>query len=158
MDAVRVAEWAVVALVVVVAVGGPAAGFDPVEERPETVGTGTADLDVRGLAVEELRVESGRFGTGVAYLRLPPASVGVADINASLRVVYRVQVPTLGVDVITTRLLAPGDEGVVTLAPRDRGLDTVPADPVAARMTVRVQSFVTDRTVFERNETVEVAG
>lgn len=158
MSSVDGLELGVVGLIVTTLVlTGPVAGVVDVTTRnPTTVGDGTADVTVEHLDTDELGIDRGRFGTGVYYLRIPDATVAVSDAEGNPRVLYRVQVPSLDVDVVTTELLRDGQSGTVRLGPRDRGLG--PSFPEGERrraiVTIRVQSSEQDITVFERNETV----
>lgn len=156
MDATRAGTVLSVTLVVgVLAATGPLVGLD--------VGPGQTGLGEGTATVEDVRLESplsmtpGRFGTGVVYLRIPAADVALSSVEGRSRLVYRVAVPTLGFDRVGTHTIAPGRTRV-TVGMSDRafvpgGLD---ARTYRARVTVRLQSFTVDRTVFDRNVTVEV--
>ena len=129
-------------------------------QNPTTIGDGTATASVERLDTDALTIDRGRFGTGVVYLRIPEATVSVTDIEGRPRVVYQIRVPELGVDAVTTELLTGDGPTTVRLGPRDRGLDPAAVTNRTYRgvVTVRVQSFEQDRTVYAVNETIEVSG
>ena len=159
MESVGRLELGVVAvLAVTLVLTGPFGVVDATTRNPTTVGDGQANATVERLDTDEMVIDSGRFGTGVAYLRIPDAEVRVTDTVGRPRLVYRIALPALDVDSVTTQLLQDGQSGRLRLGMRDRGLDpaAVTEDRYRATVTVRVQSFEGDRTVFERNETVEV--
>lgn len=158
MDA---SDWAsMLALVLVVAVllaSGPVAGglVQP-SGLPTTVDDGDATVANVDVASDDIHVSDGRFGTAVSYVRVPDAHVELASVVDHPRIVYRVEVPTLDADLTATRIV--GDRGDHVLHVRDYGLDPtqVTESKYDATLTVRVQSFAVDRTVYERNVTVEV--
>ncbi|NLV08525.1 hypothetical protein ACAH01_03520 [Halomicrobium sp. HM KBTZ05] len=154
----RLERLAVAVVAVTLLLTGPFGVVDATARNPTTVGDGRANATVERLDTSGLLVEGGRFGTGVDYLRIPDATVAVSDIEGRPRLVYRVSVPELGVDRTTTKLLSGGQSGTVRLGMRDRGLDpdSVTEQRYRATITVRVQSFEYDQTVFETDETVEV--
>jgi len=161
MESVGRLELGVVAvLAVTLVLTGPFGVVDATTRNPTTVGDGQANATVERLDTDEMVIDSGRFGTQVSYLRLPDATVSVSDTVGQPRLVYRVVVPALGVDSVATEVLSAGQSGTLRLELRDRGLDpaAVTEDQYRATVTVRVQSFERDRTVFETNETVEVRG
>jgi hypothetical protein len=120
---------------------------------------GSGDATVEAVTLEDrLVVTDGRFGTGVAYLRIPEARVALAVVEGRSRLVYSVAVPALGFERVGDRTVGPRSPDTVTVGMSDRAVryDAVDADAYEATMTVRVQSFSVDRTVFQRNVTVEV--
>lgn len=161
MEFVGRLELGVVAfLAVTLVLTGPFGVVDATARNPTTVGDGQANATVERLDTDEIVIDSGRFGTEVRYLRIPDATVTVSDTVGQPRLVYRVVVPALEVDSVTTQVLQNGQSGQLRLGMRDRGLDpaAVSEDQYRATVTVRVQSFEGDRTFFERNESVEVRG
>lgn len=100
----------------------------------------------------------GRFGTGVAYLRVPDATVRLSAVTGNPRLVYRVSVPGLGVDAAATTGLGPASRRARVRVP-DRAFEpaTVDRDRYRGTLSVHVQSFAVYRTVLRRNVTVEVA-
>lgn len=157
-SAVRLELAVVAVLAVTLILTGPFGVVDATAGNPTTVGDGRANATVERLATDEMVIDHGRFGTEVRYLRLPVATIGVSNTVGQPRLVYRVVVPALEVDAVTTRVLSTGQSGTLRLGMRDRGLDpaAVTEEQYRATVTVRVQSFEQDRTVFERNESVEV--
>lgn len=154
-------EWAVVGVILLtlVASSGAVGGDGTAGQGSQAVGEGTASVTVESLSTERLRIDDGRFGTGVRYLRVPDVRVRVDDVDADPRLVYRIQVPALGVDDATTRSLTGTAGQTLTVRGVDRAFDPgqVSADQYEAIVTVRVQSFDVDETVVSVNETVEVA-
>lgn len=135
------------------------------------LGDGTANVpivappelgDTTGSEPLELMTTAGRFGTEATYLRIPDLAVDASNVEGSPRLVYSLQVPALDVDRVESRLIpGPGRLRVPmddhAYPPPDYHAD-VPGLPdpgtYEGRVTVRVQSFSTDRVVV--NRTVEV--
>lgn len=117
---------------------------------------GTATVRSVGLT-DAPAITDGRFGTGVAYLRLPDATIDLESVDGRPRAVYSVEVPGLDFDRASTTSLA-GDPSRVTIGMADRAFeyDAIDRGAYEARVTVRIQSFAVDRTVLERNASVEV--
>lgn len=136
---------------------GPGAGEFGAGQRSGTgLDDGTADVDDVELSGSPA-ITSGRFGTDVAYLRIPSVSVTLASVTDNPRIVYRLSVSGLGFDRAGTRLLGPGSRGVtVGMAdqPVERG--EIRREQYRATLSVHVQSFEVYRTVFRRNVTVGV--
>ncbi|MBX0295508.1 hypothetical protein [Haloarcula nitratireducens] len=144
--------------VVVVSVAtGPLTGVDVTEQRVTEFGDGTATVESVAVDTGAIRVTDGRFGTGVSYLRVPTATVAVASVTDRPRLVYRVSVPALDVELTETTVVTK--PGTHRLAPDDRGMARGTADgsSYTGTLAVRVQSFTTDRTVYRENVTMEVA-
>ena len=160
MASLRTVEWGVVGVVLLTAIASSGAfGVgDGSARNPAVLGDGNASVTVDSLPAERLHVDEGRFGTNVAYFRVPDAVVRVGDVTGTPRLVYRIRVPALGVDEATTHLLATDRRGTVRLHGVDRAFDpaTITEKRYEATVTVRVQSFERDRTVLSANETVEV--
>jgi len=138
-------------LVVVVLVGaGPLTGVDVTSAQPSTVGDGNA-TDTSKLAVTD-----GRFGTNASYFRIPAATVTVESVIGRPQLVYLVDAPGLNVDRTETRVVTR--DGTYRLEPDDRALSHgTAAGEYNVTVTVRIQSFNTDRDLTRANETVEVA-
>jgi hypothetical protein len=153
-------DWAAVAAVLVVGVlvaTGPLTGLDVTSAEATAFGEGDAETEAVDLDASALTVTDGRFGADGPYLRIPTATVTVSSVTDRPRLVYVVAVPDLGVDRTGTRVVT--SPGTYRLAPDDRALapDT-PAGFYDATLTVRVQSFGTDRVLRHTNTTVEVGG
>lgn len=154
-----VSGLAVVTVIVVALGSGPlGAGLVQPSGTPTTVGDGNATVANLDVSPADLHVSSGRFGTDVSYLRVPDAHVTLASVSDRPRIVYRVEVPALDADLTGTRIVS--ERGEYELGISDYGLDpsSVTASSYEGRLTVRIQSFAGDRTVYERNVTVEVRG
>lgn len=152
-------EWGVVVVILLTLVAsGGVTGDESVVGSPTVIGDGTADASIETLPTERLRIDDGRFGTGVVYLRIPDARVRVGNVTGTPRVVYRVEIPALGVDDTSTRLLAQSGQRTVTVEGVDRAFDpdTITETGYTATVSVRIQSFEVDTTVTSVNETVEV--
>jgi hypothetical protein len=165
MTSLRTLEWGVVGLVVLALVASSAGlgsdgvtGVSSAGVTSAAVGDGTADVSVVSLSSDRLRIDDGRFGTGVQYLRIPDVRVRVGAVDGDPRIVYRVEVPALDVDEAATKSLTTRDGQTVTVRGVDQAFapDEITADRYDARVTVRVQSFDVDETVVSANETVAV--
>lgn len=117
---------------------------------------GNATVNDVALA-DDLTVSAGRFGTGVAYLRIPAAVVRLESVTDTPRLVYRVSVPGLGIEDAETRQLNQAASRVTVEFP-DRALryETIRERQYRATVSVHVQSFEVYRTVYRRNVTVDV--
>jgi len=157
MDAARAGTVLSVTLVLATLVAtGPLVGVTAVGPSESGLGEGTATVEDVHLATP-LSMTPGRFGTGVVYLRIPDAGVELSAVEGRSRLVYRVAVPALGFDRVGTRTIATGrTRAAVEMSDRAFAPAAVNASRYRARVTVRVQSFAIDRTVFDRNVTVEV--
>lgn len=136
---------------------GPGVGV-LILDSGDTIGDGNAEIQSVSVATDRLQIDQGRFGTGMAYLRVPDAVVDIVATDGRSRLVYRLTVPELGIERDATTTVRAGATGRYRLAPQDIALD--PEDVGAGRydavVTVRVQSFAIDRTVYNRTATVEV--
>jgi hypothetical protein len=132
-------------------VGGPGGATATAE-----LGEGTATVE-RVHLTDSPSFSPGRFGTGVVYLRIPDAAVEFASTNGRSRLVYRLAVPALGFDRVGTAAVDSGTtRRQVGMSDRAFTPDTLDRGRYRMNVTVRVQSFAVDRTVFRRNLTVEV--
>ncbi|MCU4799845.1 hypothetical protein OB920_05630 [Halobacteria archaeon HArc-gm2] len=165
MASLRSLEWGVVGVILLTLVASSAGlGSDGVATvttagtTSAVVGDGTAEVSVVSLPSERLRIDDGRFGTGVQYLRIPDIRIRVNGVDGDPRLVYRVEVPALDVDEAATKSLTNRDGQTVTVRGVDQAFDPddVAADRYDARVTVRVQSFEVDETVVSVNESVAV--
>jgi len=123
---------------------------------PSTVGEGNASVSAVHIDAESTAITPGRFGTGVRYLRAPDATVDVDAVTGTPRIVYVLDVPELDTRISATRLLS--GSGRVTVRPSDRAFppETVANERYKGNLTVRIQSFSTDWTVYHEPVTVEV--
>ena len=149
-------DWVTVVAVLVVFVvvaTGPLTGVDVTSAQATTFGDGDATVDTVDVAVSSLVVTDGRFGSDFSYLRIPTATVSVSSVSDRPRLVYLVSVPALDVDRVTTQVLT--EPGTYRLVPKDQALaPTAPDGTHEATLSVRVQSFTTDRTLYRENVTV----
>jgi len=158
MDASRTVTLLSVAVVLgTLVVTGPLVGETDAGRAPSELGEGTATVE-RVQLTDSPSFSPGRFGTGVVYLRVPDVAVEFASTTGRSRLVYRVAVPALDFDRVGTAAVDPGTtHRRVGMSDRAFDPDSLDRDRYRVNVTVRVQSFSVDRTVFQRNLTVEVA-
>ncbi|AQL43095.1 hypothetical protein BV210_10380 [Halorientalis sp. IM1011] len=162
IPSVRRLQFGTAAVVLaVLLLSGPLVGI--VDLTPESrgaaeLGAGTANATVVGDPTAELAITSGRFGTNVSYLRIPPASVDVDRVEQRPRLLYVVRVPQLDFERSVTHPLDESVDGRVTLRMDDRAFPNrvIRTDSYRATVIVRVQSFDGTRTIYRRNATVPV--
>lgn len=163
LDTDAIARLTAIATVTVILAGllltGPLIGVVPLGgSAAEQLGDGNATVADVAIATEVFAISEGRFGTEMWYLRVPDATVDVAATDGRSRLVYRLQVPALNVETVSTAPIASGATG-----PRHLSIDdpafaprTIGRDSYQARVTIRVQSFAVDRTVLDETVAVEV--
>jgi len=134
---------------------GPLVGVDVTSASVSTFGDGNATVTDVTVDRSELALTPGRFGANVTYLRVPTATVTVDTVTDRPQLLYIVSVPGLDIRLVERQVVtAPGR---FRLAPDDRAMPPERADGTYdAVLTVRVQSFTTDRTVART--TVSVGG
>lgn len=144
-------------VVATLALTSPAVGVVDPGGAPTELGEGTATVDEVTVAGDHT-VTAGRFGTGVAYLRIPDATVRLSSVEGRSRLVYRVDVPALDFERVASRPVSSDTGGSVTVGMADRAFTsrTIDRERYRATVTVRVQSFAVDRIVFRENVSVEV--
>lgn len=137
---------------------GPLIGVDAVRTQPTTIGDGTAAISSVQVPTSEMRITDGRFGTNVAYLRVPDASVNVDSVTGRPRLLYQVSVPALDISLEDEQVLSEGQSGTYRLAPGDRAVTPSSLEQSAYRGTIllRVQSFETAETIVAENVTIRV--
>jgi hypothetical protein len=140
--------------VVFVLVGtGPLAGVDVTSASASTFGDGNATVADVTVDQSELTLSPGRFGTNVTYLRVPTTTVTVENVTDRPQLLYIVSVPGLDIRLVESEVLT--GPGTYRLAPDDRAMPTGRADAsYEATLSVRVQSFTTDRTLARTTVTV----
>jgi hypothetical protein len=140
--------------VVFVLVGtGPLSGVDVTSASPSTVGDGNATVTDVSVDRSALSLTPGRFGSSVTYLRVPAAAVTVENVTDRPQLLYIVSIPGLDVRLVERRVVT--GSGTYRLAPDDRAIPPGRADgSYDAALSVRVQSFTTDRTVAWTTVTV----
>lgn len=154
-------DWAsgvavAVVLCVLLASGPLASGLVRPSGTPTTVDDGNATVASVDVPTTEFEITPGRFGTNVTYLRIPDAEARLASVTDHPRLVYRIEIPALDAELTATKIVA--DRGTHRLHLRDYGMDpaTVTNERYDATVSVRVQSFAVDRTVYRENVSVEV--
>jgi hypothetical protein len=132
---------------------GPLTGIDVTSASASTFGDGNATVTDVTVDRSALALTPGRFGTNVTYLRVPAATVTTDTVTDRPQLLYIVSVPGLDIRLVERQVVtAPGR---VRLAPDDRATAPGRADGTYdAVLTVRVQSFTTDRTVARTTVTV----
>ena len=132
---------------------GPLAGVDVTSASASTFGDGNATVTDVTVDRSELALTTGRFGTNVTYLRVPAATVAVDSVTDRPQLLYIVSVPGLDVRLVERQVVT--EPGRFRLAPDDRAMPVGRADGTYdAFLSVRVQSFTTDRTVARTTVTV----
>jgi hypothetical protein len=156
MEVSRVVTVLSVAVVLgTLVVTGPLVGGQDGARATAELGEGTATVEDVGLT-GSLSMTPGRFGTGVVYLRIPDAAVDFSAVTGRSRLVYRVAVPALDFDRVGTAPFGTGTtRRQVGMSDRAFSPERVNSTRYRVAVTVRVQSFAVDRTVFRRNVTVE---
>jgi hypothetical protein len=148
---------AVTVVLATLSLTGPAVGLiDPGSDATE-LGEGTATVD--GVTLEgDPVVTAGRFGTDVAYFRVPDATVRLSSVTGHSRLVYTVSISALDFERVGNRPPSPDASRSVTVGMADRAFTygTIHREAYEATLAVRVQSFAVDRTVYRENATVEV--
>lgn len=135
---------------------GPLISVDATGPQATEFGDGTASVANISIETSAAVVTAGRFGTGVDYLRVPDAVVRVESADGRPRLVYVVEVPSLGVS--RSDQVVFTDPGTYRLDPDDRAFERGRLSNASydATLTVRVQSFTESTTVYRENVTVEV--
>lgn len=136
--------------------------FGVTQPAPVPLGDGTASIEVVSPDENSLRIDRGRFGSGAVYLRLPDLVVEASDVTGRPRVVYTIAVPRLDLDRQRTQLLR--ETGRVRVHMSDRAYpprwskfgELPQAGTYTGHLSVRVQSFSTNRVVLNRTVTVRV--
>jgi hypothetical protein len=159
MDATRTVELIAICLIVgtTVLTGLSTGTNGPGQYEATELGDGDATVSQITLPLDEFKLDKGRFGTTVYYLRMPDARIRVQNVTDSPRLVYRIQTPELGIDKAKTRILPDRTHGLVTVTGEDTAIPAgqLPNGSVSTQVTVRVQSFETDRTVYNKSIAVE---
>jgi hypothetical protein len=150
------ARWVTAAglFVVFVLLGtGPLTGVDVTGASETSFGDGDATVSEVTVDQSELALTPGRFGANVTYLRVPTATVTVDGVTDRPQLLYIVSVPGLDTKLVERRVVT--GPGTYRLAPADRALAHGTADGTyEVVLSVRVQSFTTDRTLARTTVTV----
>ena len=155
----RVRALTVGVILFVLLISGPAVGLvdlTPEQRNPDSLGDGTADVTMASDPTSDLRIDEGRFGTGVYYLRMPPAVVDVSSVTGRPQLTYKVSVPGLDYTDSTSQMLDSTGRTTVHLDDRAFAPKSLTNDSYRAEVVVRVQSFEMDTVVYQRNVTVTV--
>lgn len=158
-DSVTTSQRLLVGVVLVtLVISGPAVpGVSLTQSsQPTALGEGNATVTAVEIAESDVKITPGRFGTDVLYLRGPDANVQLEGVDGQPRIVYRIEIPALDVETATTRLLAGPGKLTVRLDDRAFLPDQVDEERYDGELTVRIQSFSTDRTLLREQITVEV--
>jgi len=149
----RWVTFAGIFVVFVLAGTGPLTGVDVTSASASTFGDGNATVTDVSVDRSAVSLSPGRFGTDVMYLRVPAASVTVHTVTDRPQLLYIVSVPGLGVRLVETQVVTGA--GTYRLAPSDRAMPPGRADGrYDVVLSVRLQSFTTDRTVTRTSLTV----
>ena len=159
MDVTRatVAGTAAVILLVTVAtatpfVSVPAGGFGA-----DSPGEGTAMVTVVS-APDHVRLDPGRQGGGVYYLRVPDATIEVERLHGNPILSYSVSIDELGYKRSAVHLLGRAGEGRLSLSLADDTIDgdRLEHDTYEAQVELVVRGSEGERTVYAGNASVEV--
>jgi len=132
---------------------GPLTGVDVTDASATSFGDGDARVTDVALDRDGLAMTHGRFGANVTYLRVPPVTVTVDSVTGRPRLVYIVSAPELDVKRTETRVIT--EPGTYQLTPNDRAMpDTRTNGLHEVTLSVRIQSFTTDRTLAYTTVTV----
>lgn len=114
MDLGRAGVWSTVGIIVgVMVLSGPMVGaVDLTPAPPEsTPGDGNVSLSVVSVPSDGIRLDRGKYGSGVYVLRVPDAEVHVRSIRGSPIVVYKIRIPELGYARASIHVLEEGQDG-----------------------------------------------
>lgn len=117
---------------------------------------GTATVDVTE-PPGGFTLEAERFGAGTYTFSGEDATADVGAVEGCPRLVYRLQVPALGVDARQVTFLSEDDRGPVVLSPPRPSVapDEVDRDAYDGTVSVELQGD-SRRVLFRTNVTVEV--
>jgi hypothetical protein len=163
MDSGRAAlAWALGVIFLLSLATGPQVGVLDVPAQQTFGGGGLGEGNASITAVEfdgRVRFEAGAYGTDVYHLRASSISLRVADVTERPMLLYKLTVPELGYSRQTNVVLDRSRRGPMTVDLAPDTFDRGAIDQETYRGTVRlvVRGAGPDRTVFERNVTIEVA-
>lgn len=145
--------YAVAAVILLATVFGGLAGA-----QAPALEEGTAEASLKTPLVDNLTVESGRFGTAARYIRLPTLVADVSSVVGRPRLQYRVTVPALDIERHRSRLLEAPEQ--VRIHVSDVALPPPGREPspgiYEGRIVVALQSFSTDRVILNRTVSIQV--
>lgn len=161
MSPARGAVWMTVVLLgATVLVSGPAVtGVDLTDRATmEPIGSGSAEIVVVSFPTDSVRIESGRFGAGLA-LRVPSATIELKAVTGSPTIVYEIVIPDLGFARTELHFLSETDAGsridlrmdAVTFDP-----GSVPDDRYRADLRIGVRRGTDTEIRYQRNVSVPV--
>lgn len=155
---VRYVQLAVVGFVLfVLVISSPVLGaVDLTPASRDRLGDGTANATLAFEPADGMRIDRGRFGTDVFYLRIPAAVVDVESVSGRPRLVYQVAVPGLDFERTATARIERSGRVRVPMDARAFTYAQVANESYRATVSVRVQSFETDRVVARRSVTIPV--
>jgi len=122
----------------------------------DRVGDGTANVTLASDPAGDLRIDRGRFGTRVFYLRPPAVTADVRAVTGRPRLVYLVRVPNLSFERTATTVVDSPGRHTLRMRPRAYALSTVNRRRYRADVVVRVQGLGTDRVVARRSVSITV--
>ncbi|MDS0281987.1 hypothetical protein [Haloarcula onubensis] len=132
---------------------GPLSGVDVTSASASTFGDGNATVSEVTVDRSGLALSPGRFGTNVTYLRVPTVTATVDSVTDRPQLLYVVSVPGLDIELVETQVVTGA--GTYRFAPDDRAMPPGRVEgPYDATLSVRVQSFTTDRTLARTTVTV----
>ncbi|MFW5918235.1 MAG: hypothetical protein ACOCR0_02005 [Haloferacaceae archaeon] len=162
MDAARASVAASLTLIVVVSLlSGPLVGLDlttaPASAVGSGVGQGTLTATVTSMP-DNATLERGGFGADAFALSAPPATIDIESVSGQPLVVYRLEIPELGLTHSTTYFVSSTDRGTLTLEmdPYSLSPDRITADSYRGTVAVSVRIGERVNHLDRHNVTVEV--
>lgn len=162
MDAARASVAASLALIVAVSLlSGPLVGIDVTAPPESAVGPGVGEGAVTATVTtmpDNATLEAGAFGADAFALSAPPATLDVEAVRGQPLVVYRMELPALGLTHSTTYFLSSSETGSLTVEmdPYSVSPDRITADSYRGALEVSIRTGEDVRRLERRNVTVEV--
>lgn len=156
MDAPRRAVVAAVALIAAVTlVSGPLVGAVDLTREPDDgpgggFGNGSATVSVTDFP-DSVAIEQGRYGSQQYFLRVPDATVDIADIEGQPFLKYDLYIEEMALSKTTTVFLDPSYEGQNTLSIDEQAFDPEEIDRRRYNATLTISLRADgDETVIQR--------
>ena len=162
MDGARASVAASLTLIVVVSLlSGPLVGIDFTATSESAVGPGVGEGGVTATVTtmpDTATLEAGAFGADAFALSAPPATLDVEAVRGQPLVVYRLELPALGLTHSTTYFLSASETGTLTveMAPYSVSPDRVTADAYRGTLEVSIRIGEDVRRLERRNVSIEV--
>lgn len=162
MNRERVVVYGVVGLVLATTLAsGPLVGAVDFTTAPEPRSFEGGDATVTDVSLPaSATISPGRFGSGEDYLRVPDGAVTLANVTGTPMLAYQISIPEIGYSRSTTHFVTDADEGPYALSMERDAIESsrVADGSYNGTLAVYLRSNQTERTVADRNVTVEVTG